>query len=388
MAADFRGIPSIEELNREYQARLGAAARATYTNEQLVEEWLRVVEQECTRDGYEGWKRCVKHLLAYCAEFNVHLLSLDKTEAHRYVAWVETADYPGRKKKGKLRATTVFLHIFQGSSLYNYLRDVRGLVLTNPFFPLIRVFKRRRRSELRPDHRALNEPEIPLLLEGCEDLDDFLFVLLPFKTGIRREEILGIRMEQINWKDRTIQLDPHPRRTYLKAYYDAELEFFLRLKVERNKRDRPDNPHLFPSPRGKGHICERTHGTKFQAIVKRSPLAVTITSKETSITTHTGRRTFTSLLKRRRPTAPQGCPGHIVAILRGDSLEGRTENTPETTQGIYTKLGQIDGVPEVRWWFDRCMPTFGAREIWERLIPTRATAASVAGLMRAVRARG
>lgn len=92
------------------------------------------------------------------------------------------------------------------------------------------------------------------------------------------------------------------------------------------------------------------------------------------------------MLKRKRATAPEGVPGHVVAVLRGDSLLGNNENTPETTQGYYTKFAKVEGVDEARWWYDRGMPKVGAREAWERVMPSRRNAVSVAGLLRAVAA--
>jgi len=385
--ANARGIATIEELNREYQAKLAEAARRQYTSRQLVDDWLKVAEVECVSDTLKAWRKTSKHLVEYCERQKLHLLSIDRTEAQRYVSWLPTADYEGRTKKGALKATSVLLHILQGSSLFNYLRDVRGLATQNPFFPLIRVFKRKNRAALHPDLRALDEGEVAQLLLGCESLDDFLTVLGPFKLGVRREEFAGIRMDRIDWQSRTIELDPHPRRTYLRAYFDEELEFFLRLKVERNKRDHPGNPYLMPSPQGKNrHITANQLGKWIKRIVANSPLAKTVKNRETEITMHTARRSFTSCLKRKRPTAPSGCPSHIVAVLRGDSLLSRNENTPDTTQGHYTKFGKVEGIPEVRYWYDRCMPVVGAREIWERAMPSRATAQTVAGLLRAVKA--
>jgi hypothetical protein len=97
------------------------------------------------------------------------------------------------------------------------------------------------------------------------------------------------------------------------------------------------------------------------------------------ITPPTNRRGYTSVLKRR------GCPSHVVATLRGDSLLTRSELTPDPTQGIYTKYGTLEGKPELRYWYDKTMPQVGAREIWARVMPTRKTAATVAGLIRAAK---
>ena len=224
-------------------------------------------------------------------------------------------------------------------------------------------------------------------MEGAESVEDFLTVLLPFKAGARREEIAGVRMDAIDWHARTIALQPLPKRTFLKRYYDEELEHFLRLKCERNRRDHPGNPYLFPSPKGESkHVDAATLAKWLKRTLHKSPLSATVKDKESDVTMHRGRRSFTSVLKHARPSAPSGVPAHIVAVLRGDTLTSKSENVQETTQGIYTRTGKVQGVDEMRWWYDRGMPKVGAREAGERAMPTRKTAVDVAGLIRAANA--
>lgn len=387
-AATLRGIAGIEELNREYHARITEAARATFTNAQLVEAWLDHQAGSITESGRECWQTCSAHLVEYLAGRDLHVLSMNDVDAQAFAKWVETAPYAGRKKKGPLKAGSVLNHILAGSSLFGYLVS-RRLALSNPFFPLIRSFKKKRRNDLRPDLRALDEAEVPLLLEACEGLDDFTLTLLLFKTGVRREEAVSIEMSEIEWDQRLIHIKPHPRRTFLKALFDEELGHFLKLLCERNRKLHPGNPWLFPSRQRKGwHVNPSYVNARFKRIVGRSRLAPTIKNKATDITTHTFRRSFTSVLKRRRETAPSGCPSHIVAVLRGDSLRSRSELTPDATQGIYTKLGTVEGEPELRFWYDRCMPQVGARKAWENLAPNREIAATVAALIRAMGAGG
>lgn len=382
-----RGIPSLDDLAREYRAQLTAAARAAYTNEDLIAMWYKAREAEVCAETLRGLRSKSKHLRAFLAEKGLHVLDVDREQANRYVQWLKTAKYPGRKV-GTLSPRSTVAHLKAASSVYEWLSHERGLTLNNPFSTAVRLYKRKHRAELRSQLRALDENETALQLEGAETLDDFLVVLLPFKTLARADECAGILMERINWQERTILLDPHPKRTHLKLYFDEELEFFLRLKCERNRRDYPGNPYLWPSPRrAGGHLGAANLLKQLKAVTNRSPLAPTMKDKNSNITMHTARRSGTSVLKRRRPTAPSGVPSHIVAVLRGDTLEARSENVEDPTQGIYTRLGKVEGVDEVRWWYDRGMPSVGALAIWHKRFPTLGTAVDVAGLINAARAR-
>ncbi|SRR5581483_11263622 len=371
--------PTVEELTRELQVKITEAARREYPNEKLVSDWFAYLDDE-GMGGNKNWKRNARHLLEYVSTRKLHLLSLQRPEAQAFVKWVTTGPYAGRQKKAALKAGTVLSHIICASSLYNYLARVRSLCLGNPFHDLQKSFKKNHRAELRPDYRAVDEHDVAILLEAAEDLDSFLLELLLFKTGVRLGEAITIRVDKINWRERIITLEAHPKRTYLKVYFDEELEYFLKLKCERNAKTHPGNPWLWPGQKKGSHIKMQTAQHKIQCLVQASSLAESITSRESNVTGHTNRRGFTSVLKRR------GCPSHIVAVLRGDSLLTRSELTPDPTQGIYTKLGTLEGKPEARYWYDRCMPVVGAREIWNRLMPTRKGAQTVAGLIRTVKA--
>ena len=374
-------MPTVEELTRSFHAQITEAARREFTNAGLVADWIAYNRDEQTAATIRSWENKAATLLAWCDAKGLHLLSFTRPEAQAFVKWLPTGDYEGRKKEGSLKAGSVLAHAQAASSLFNYLVNVRHVALGNPFREVVKSFKKKNKSELRPDLRAVDEREVAILLESAESLDDFLMELLLFKTGIRREEAITIRMDGIDWKARTFQVQPHPKRTYCTVLFDEETEYFLRLKCQRNHEEHPGNPWLWPSPQEKGgHISESFVRDAVKRLVDASPLAATVTGPASAITPHTNRRGFTSVMKRR------GCPSHVVAILRGDSLLGRGELTPDATQGIYTKMGTVEGKPELRYWFDKCMPNVGAREIWERLMPTRKTTATVAGLIRARRA--
>ena len=61
---------------------------------------------------------------------------------------------------------------------------------------------------------------------------------------------------------------------------------------------------------------------------------------------------------------------------------------PDPTQGIYTKFGEVEGVDELRYWYDRCTPRLGAVAIWEGLAPDAWNATSIEALIRGQRAAG
>lgn len=374
--------PNVEDLTREYRARLAELALSQYRNEEIVEEWLGYVVPGLMPKTATDWRRFCNHLLEWLRLNKVHILTMTRREVNLYVQWLEVGQYEGRRGKTPLKPAVILHHMTTGSLLFRYLRDVRGLMAVDPFADAGKTYKKNHRSELRPDLRAVDENDVGVILQGAQTLDDFTMELGLFKTGARCAEMASARRDMIDWKARIIHATPHRKRTFNKLLFDEEFEHFLRLKLERNDRLWPGNPYIWPSPKiPGGHIDPDTVVVWVTEMVKNSPLGATITDwtdPQQKIKPHTNRRGFTSVLKRR------GCPSHVVATLRGDSLLTRSELTPDPTQGIYTKYGKLDGVSELRYWYDKCMPQVGARETWERICPRVVDAASVDDLLRSI----
>ncbi|MFA5860785.1 MAG: site-specific integrase [Candidatus Thermoplasmatota archaeon] len=380
-------IPTPEELAREYETRLAQSARAHYTNQQLLDDWMEYMRPMIAPSSVKTWMSRSRILAQWLDARAYHILSATRKEALDYRGWLHEGKYARRSANAKpLQATTLHKSLSHASLFCNYLRDARGIMRLNPFTDVVKAFVKQHKSELQPELRGLSEDDARAILEGAEGLDDFALFLFLLKTGVRRDEAARVRVDQIDWQAHTVNLEAHAKRSYNKAYFDDEAAYFLKLKVERNKKLFPGNPYLWPSPRckGKGMLPEALN-TQVKDMVKRSPLAKTIkdwSSGKEKVTAHTSRRAFTSWLKKARASAPLGCPSHIVATLRGDSLRSRSELVPDPTQGIYTKLGTVDGIDELRYWYDKCMPQLGARDAWERVLPATWDAKSIAALIR------
>jgi len=320
----------------------------------------------------------------------LHALSITKKEALEYAKWLAEGSYSGRRRDAvergeRLNPSSIRNHLKYAALFYDYLRDVRGLATTNPFRVANRTFTKQHRAHMHPDLRALDEVEVASILERAETLDDFTSVLALFKTGVRRDELVHMREERIDWEARTILLDAHPKRTFLKVYFDDELAWALRLQVDQNHRLHPGNPYLWPSRRDDHQpIRAEQLNTRVRTMAQASSAFQSVKDwrrGKDRVTAHTFRRAFTSILK------TNGCPSHVVARLRGDSLTARSELILDPTQGIYTKFGKKGGVDELRHWYDKTMPTVGAREIWSRLAPEPLHTRDIAALIRSASPR-
>jgi integrase len=377
-------LPTPEDLAREYETKLHASARAHYTNDQLLGDYFEHMLPMLAPSSVETWRNRNAVFQRWLTARGLHVLSLTSKEAHDYKAWV-TAGNGGKRRA--LCATSVHRNLSHASLVCKYLRDERGLTRVNPFASVTRAYFKQHKAEMRPDLRALTEEEAQAMLEAAECLDDFVLLLFLAKTGLRRDEAASVRMETIDWEARTVLLDAHSKRSFRTAYFDEELAHFLRLKVTRNQKAFPGNPFLWPSPRKGAHLSGLTINRRVKLLARKSRFARSVKdwkSGREKVTAHTTRRAFTSWLKRARSTAPQGCPSHVVATLRGDSIRARSELIPDPTQGIYTKFGQVDGKDELRYWYDKCMPMLGARAIWEEKMPATWNAKSVQALIRGV----
>lgn len=191
--------PTPEDVTREYQAKLAAAVRARYTNADLMEAWMEYQRPALAERTRSSWETFAKHGLEWLTKKKHHALSVTRNEALGFVSWLEAGEYEGRRNDaGKLAASTILNHLTFLDLMYDYLRDVRGLLTVNPFAGVVKVFIKQHKSELRPELRGMDEQETAIMLEGAEKLDELLTGVFLFKSGVRREEFVKIRTDRIN----------------------------------------------------------------------------------------------------------------------------------------------------------------------------------------------
>ncbi len=168
---------------------------------------------------------------------------------------VDRADLKGYLDALKERGVgkkTAGLYFAVLKTFYDYLA-YEGLIAANPIDPVRRRYLQSyKASSQGHTHQIVTVDEAADLINSLVDIRDKALVMLLFKTGIRRRELISLDVEDINWKDQSITLKPTAKRSNRLVFFDDEAAHLLKRWIRaRGTRAKPGEPALFIGPKGR-----------------------------------------------------------------------------------------------------------------------------------------
>lgn len=245
-----------------------------------------------------------------------------------------------------VKAKTVRAYFSALSSLCDYLQ-YEGLIPANPVPPFRKRYLRdykKRRGEDDGVRRLLSVEEARLLVGSTLDPRDRAMVYVLAKTGVRREELIAMDVDEVDFMAGAIRLKPHPKRSNAIVFFDDECARALRawLRAREEYALGCGEPALFVGQHG-GRL--RRQGV-YEAVVGQAIACGLQTADEKTpgrrVTPHVFRHFFTTMLRR------NGMPREFIKWLRGDARNEAID--------IYDHIDP----DEVRKAYLACVPRLGA----------------------------
>ncbi len=220
------------------------------------------------------------------------------------------------KEEKDLAYKTLANNFASVSSFYDYLR-YEGIVDNNPVLSVRKRYLNKYKDEQNNGHRQV--PEVKKMsgyINYIPKIRDKIINLLFMKTGIRRNELIDLDVQDINREDYSIKLKPKPKRSNTMVYFDHETANVLkRWLAVREERD-ADTDALFLNPRA-NRLKKKGVRTAVEKWAENYGLHDPNSDKlEDKFTPHTLRHVFTTYLIR------NGMRREYIKELRGDA---RTE---------------------------------------------------------------
>jgi len=199
------------------------------------------------------------------------------------------------------------------SSFYEYLK-YEDIVDSNPVLLVRKRYLNKYKDDQNNGSRQVpDEKEMSGYINYIPNVRDKAIVLLFLKTGIRRNELIDIDVDDINWEDYSIQLKSKPKRSNTKVYFDHETANVLKrwLKIREDKE--PETDALFVGEH-KGRLKKKGVRTAVEKWAQKYGLHDPKSEKlEEKFTPHTLRTVFTTWLIR------NGMKREYIKELRGDT---------------------------------------------------------------------
>ena len=119
------------------------------------------------------------------------------------------------------------------STFYDY-RAFEGIVPSNPVLPIRKRYLRRYKdNDTTQERQLISVEDMARLINSEMDIRNKAVITLLAKTGIRRNELITLDVEDVDLVEMRIKLKPTAKRTNRIVFFDAETAFILRrwLKI-------------------------------------------------------------------------------------------------------------------------------------------------------------
>ena len=197
-------------------------------------------------------------------------------------------------------------------AFYDYM-VFEDLVAANPVDPIRKRYLQGYKQKCQGHtHQIISVEDAAELLSGLVDIRDKALVMLLFKTGIRRRELIAMDVEDIDWRAQSITLKPTAKRTNRVVFFDDEAAALLsRWLKAREMRVKPEEKALWTGVDGRlgpSGIDRIIHLAAERAGLHDSESL----EMEDHFSAHCCRHWFTTHLRR------AGMPREFIQELRGD----------------------------------------------------------------------
>jgi integrase/recombinase XerD len=186
--------------------------------------------------------------------------------------------------------------------------------------------------------RAMNPADVRRLLSVLDDIRDRALILLLLRTGIRIGEALGLRVNDLDIRDRKIHLFEGEKNSMGRVVYLSDDALFA-IKLWLRRRDK--NKEFIFYGQSNGHLCYSTGRGLFVKYLKKAGL------DQKGYTVHCLRHTFASELLNAgmRLECLQQLLGHqdIEVTRRYARLTDRTREEEYFRAMAIIEKGGIDG---------------------------------------------
>ena len=256
----------------------------------------------------DNYSRDLENYEYYLEKNNLNYKKITYNDARQYLIYLSEIQ--------KLKASSLGRHISALRSFYNYL--VREEIIEKNVFSLLKMPKKEQRL---PKFFYYNEIEDLLnasLGDTPKEIRSALLLEMLYGTGLRVSELVHIKLEDINFKDRQIQVLGKGNKERI-AYYNEKVD----EKLDRYlKESRPhllkgkNSPYLFVNQQG-GALSVKSVQDSLKEIIDK-------TSLQKNISPHMLRHSFATHLLN------EGCDLLSVQKLLGHESLSAT--------GIYTHI--------------------------------------------------
>jgi integrase/recombinase XerD len=225
-------------MNRTKSNAASESSRAMSSKGDLIgAELIKRFKEDCQMRGMspESLRRYMSNLKIfneYIEDNGLDILDTDRDILRNFLDYLKRIRGVGQKTQG--------MYFTAIASFFEYL-EYEGYTDNNPVNSVRKRYLRRYKDNDDAQTRKLiSVEEMTKLINSTLDVRDKAIIALLAKTGIRRNELITLDIEDIDWVDQSVRLKPTAKRTNRTVFFDDEsaiiLHRWVRARETRNAK--------------------------------------------------------------------------------------------------------------------------------------------------------
>ena len=275
-------------------------------NRDLIEEFYDDCElRDLTAETIRRYKSSILIFNSFLTHRETSVLDVTKDTLKEFLRYL--------RQERAVKTKTIENYFSALSSFYEFL-DFEGYIAKNPVLAVRKRFLRSYKKDRsqKSEMQLISIEEMKTLINSILDVRDKAIVTLLAKTGIRRGELIGIDMDEVDWVGQSIYLKPRKKRTFTFVYFDDETAWALKRWIRLREQRDPNTNALFIGESGK-----RLERNGVYTVVTKQAQRVGLhdpssDKKKDHFSPHCCRHWFTTHLRR------AGMKREFIQELRGD----------------------------------------------------------------------
>jgi integrase/recombinase XerD len=258
-----------------------------------------------THESIIRYISAIRILNNFCTAHKIDIIEIEQKNLLAFLKYL--------REERKNSQTTV-MNVFNSLSTFYEFLIYSNIIHKNPIYPIrkryIRTYKK---EDIRSEKQLLSVEEMAHLISIVFNLRDRAILMLLAKTGIRRNELVSLDIDDVDLIEGKITLKPTPKRSNRVVFFDSECSITLRKWLDIREKTNPKTKALFLN-----NVQHRiTREDVYQTVLEWAKLAgyhdPTSKRKNKHFGPHCFRHWFTTHLIR------NGMSRDYVKELRGDA---------------------------------------------------------------------
>jgi integrase/recombinase XerD len=276
-------------------------------DQQLIENFCQDCElRDMSEESIKRYRSPLFLFLGFLQRRGESLINVDREALRAFVQYL--------RNDRELKHKTVENYFSALSSFYGYL-EYEKYIMKNPVIEVRKRYLRQYKRKTTGDsaRKLISVGEMKMLINSILDVRDRAIIALLAKTGIRRDELVTIDLDDINWTEQSIMLKPKRKRSNRVVFFDHETAWILKRWIRLRDQSSPKTNALFISATG-----TRVNGNGVYNTVTKHAKRVGLHNPDSDkmedhFSPHCCRHWFTTHLRR------AGMTREFIQELRGDS---------------------------------------------------------------------